>query len=380
MEWWYGELGLEDYHVMARGLGKNSPIKIRLNRQNYHALIARHGQPVRWMKARPCTCVMANNRPDPNCSTCAGDGWRYDYPRSVIETDYARVTAKNVITLPKEHNPVSVEAVWDTSNAGYDVKSFSGRKITISGKRTPENYESLKVSFTHSFEREADYSGVYQGSGVIDVPSLYTRTLHGTYAKFITGVVSGVTPTSFVDARIHFTPPDPEPAKNTKYRLRLKVSDPHTFVILGQSIRRVDQQWLQAMGGDALAVVPASIDVGPNDVMTPLIAEVVDRTNLTKRNGVLDTLPAYYVKRVPRIDTQSAVYAEGTDYVMWGRNQVRWITTPPASGTTLSVEYVYCPTYRVLQEQPNTRSSEGQLFPKRVALKLMTGRSRRDGL
>jgi hypothetical protein len=132
--------------VIAKGLGKNSPIQIRLNRQNYHALISRHGQPVRWMKARPCTCLMTNNRPDPNCSVCGGDGWQYDYPRSVIETDYARVTAENVITLPEEYVPVAIHAVWDTFGVEYAVDSFSGREITISGARIPEHYEILEVS------------------------------------------------------------------------------------------------------------------------------------------------------------------------------------------------------------------------------------------
>lgn len=366
--------------MIAKGLGKNSPIQIRLNRQNYHALISRHGQPVRWMKARPCTCIMTNNRPDPNCSVCGGDGWQYDYPRSVIETDYAKVTAENVITLPDKYVPVAIHAVWDTFGVEYTVDSFSGRDITISGARIPEHYEILEVSFTNSFEVEDEYTGVYQGAGVLDVPGLYTQTPHGTYPQFITEVVSGVTPTSFVDARITFDPGDPEPAEGAEYPLRLKVASAHTFVVLSQSMRRVDQQWLQTIGGDALAIVPSSIDVGPNDVMTPLIAEVVDRANLTRRNGDYDSLPAYYVKRVHRIDTQSDVYIQDTDYVMWGRNQIRWITTPPASGTMMSVEYVYSPTYRVLQEQPNTRSSEGQLLPKRVGLKLMTGRSRRDGL
>ena len=366
--------------MIAKGLGKNSPIQIRLNRQNYHALISRHGQPVRWMKARPCTCIMRNNRPDPNCNVCGGDGWQYDYPRSVIESDYARVTEENVITLPDGYHPVAIHAVWDTFGVEYAVDSFSERDIVISGARVPEHYEILEVSFTNSFEIEDGLTGIYQGSGVIDVPDLYTQTPHGTYPRFITEVVSGATPISFGDARIQIDPGDPEPAGGTEYHLRLRVSSAHTFVVISQSIRRVDQQWLQAIGGDALAVVPSSIDVGPNDVMTPLIAEVVDRVNLTRRNGDFDTLPAYYVKRVQRINTQHDVYVQGTDYVMWGRNQIKWIVTPPDSGAMISVEYVYSPTYRVLQEQPNTRSSEGQLLPKRIGLKLMTGRSRRDGL
>ena len=43
---------------MAAGLGKNSPIQLTLSRENYEALILRHGQYVRWLQANKCTCLL----------------------------------------------------------------------------------------------------------------------------------------------------------------------------------------------------------------------------------------------------------------------------------------------------------------------------------
>jgi hypothetical protein len=74
-------------------------------------------------------------------------------------------------------------------------------------------------------------------------------------------------------------------------------------------------------------------------------------------------------------------YIEGVDFVVWDRNNIRWLldeTTRPAEGTNLSVEYLANVTYRVLTQVPNIRSSENKRFPSRVAIKLETGTSGAD--
>ena len=72
---------------MARGLGKNAAIKLRLERENYEALIDRHGQWVHWMQGDKCSCVLNTGNPDPQCSVCKGDGWKYSFQREKEQFD-----------------------------------------------------------------------------------------------------------------------------------------------------------------------------------------------------------------------------------------------------------------------------------------------------
>lgn len=42
---------------MGVGLGKNSAVVLSLGKENYEALIERHGQWIRWRVATKCSCV-----------------------------------------------------------------------------------------------------------------------------------------------------------------------------------------------------------------------------------------------------------------------------------------------------------------------------------
>ena len=60
---------------MSVGLGRNSPIVLSLGKDNYEALIDRHGQWLRWRIAEKCSCVKGMTmQPDIHCPFCAGRG------------------------------------------------------------------------------------------------------------------------------------------------------------------------------------------------------------------------------------------------------------------------------------------------------------------
>ena len=65
---------------MGQGLGRNSPVVLTLGKDNYCALIERHGQWTRWRTASKCSCVNSSSmQPDIRCKICSGRGIIYSY-------------------------------------------------------------------------------------------------------------------------------------------------------------------------------------------------------------------------------------------------------------------------------------------------------------
>jgi hypothetical protein len=85
----------------------------------------------------------------------------------------------------------------------------------------------------------------------------------------------------------------------------------------------------------------------------------------------------YFVARLLRIEGATSEYR---DFVLHDRNRIRWGADRPEKGEKLYVHYEYYPTYRVVREMPNLRSSENQVFPRRAAVKLLSGYQAREGL
>ena len=70
---------------MGVGLGRNSPVVLSLGKDNYEALIDRHGQWIRWRIAEKCSCVKGiTMQPDIHCKFCAGRGYTYTYLKNMI--------------------------------------------------------------------------------------------------------------------------------------------------------------------------------------------------------------------------------------------------------------------------------------------------------
>lgn len=71
----------------------------------------------------------------------------------------------------------------------------------------------------------------------------------------------------------------------------------------------------------------------------------------------------------------------GVDYVLVGTNEINWISeNKPDTGEGYSVIYKVYPTYTVVRNIPQLRSSENQRFPKKAVVKLMSSYSEMRGV
>lgn len=165
-------------------------------------------------------------------------------------------------------------------------------------------------------------------------------------------------------------------AKNVKY------VPPFIFAVLNQNLSKVDMAQMERSGGDAVVSFPYSCDVSENDVLTVLAGTITQKSLIVHTKIDYDVLPAFFVESIVKIigkgDTE---FVAGVDYALVGTNYIKWLgDNKPSVGEGYSVTYRVYPTYTVVKDIPQLRSSENQRFPKKAVVKLFTSYSEMRGV
>ncbi len=372
---------------MNKGLGKNTPVQLKLSESNYDALIGRHGQHVRWMRADKCPCVLANGRPDLSCQYCSGDGWRYSFQTAVQEFGKtATVVNTGICEFPEKI--AKAISIKDYLENEFTVSAILGDKhVKFAGSRVPDLNEELTVSYERSLiKSEHQAACSYAGNSVLTVNSLKKSSAYGDVLFDLLSAASvynktkdeTYTVSSLHQNRITFTY-SVEPEVGDDIKANVTYIEPFVFAVLNQSKRIADQRFMDEVQGDSWMTFPDGYKVNEGDVVTLLIGTNTRKRIITKSATGYDKIPEFFVTDIKKVEIESQVYAKDTDYTLWGKNQIKWLgATKPAGGDNYSVFFEYYPTYRVLKELPNTRSSENVRFPRRVVLKLLAGISKNE--
>jgi len=89
---------------MGYGLGKNTPVVLAFGKENYEALIQRHGQWIRWRTATKCPCVLQETgEADIHCERCGGRGIIYGYQLNVTVTQTIMVDVSGIVDVSEEY-------------------------------------------------------------------------------------------------------------------------------------------------------------------------------------------------------------------------------------------------------------------------------------
>lgn len=366
------------------GLGRNSPIPLEGDPKKYEGLIVRHGQWVRWSSARKCACILANNRPDPRCTKCKGLGWRYSFQAD--EEDMAveaQIVDANTIEIPYEVDASRVLLIQDGAGTVYHLAGAFGRWIRVAesfGVGRGLVYVSMTKPRAKAME---GLYGRYLGHDVVQVAPLEYQN---PWARVPVDILSvgyvrrvGRAPfviTDFAVDKILINTAFDEPAVGEMVELSVSYMPPYRVAVLNQALSELDQRAVQEVGGDALAVFPYAYKVAEQDTITSWASTQVRKKVLRKATGPVDTLPDLFVSKVLHLEDSSREYVEGTHFIVWDRNSIRWIVdTPkrPTEGANYAIEYQANATYRVMAQFPNIRASEDKRFPQRVGVKLESG-------
>ena len=405
---------------MGQGLGENSPVMLTLGKANYEAMIARHGQWVRWRVAEKCPCVRQDTgQPDIHCERCAGLGVVYSCQkaRTVVKTALC-TDDSGIVEIEDEEGAYTLVSVYDQNGVTYPNAQKAGQYVIL-GDNPPEKGIYATIVLTEiilktieSAECEALGAGYYRVPGLRSSKMGEIDELYHTAPGDIESI-AGITDSagrewSFEELRQDtFLIGKPTPARTAvagegksgavaTWHIEAAANDaivggcaaaieavepvtvagvsyipPFVFVLLNQNLSKTEEQVMQELGGDAVVSFPYSYDVSNDDIITVLSGTYTQKSVMVKKKARYDVIPAYFVGEVVSCSGKDGDYTQGQDFLLAGTNYIKWIgSNRPDDGEAYSITYRVFPTYKVVKAIPQIRTGENQRLPKKAVVKL----------
>ena len=383
---------------MGVGLGKHSPIVLSLGRSNYEALIDRHGHWVRWRTAAMCPCVEKNTQqPDPHCERCGGRGYIYDNQKDQILQTVAMIDNRGIITLDEEYTNDELIKVYDFNGVVYESAIKFDQYVDLN---TPDYVKGCyyNIVLKRSTVKQLEIVELEDcGGNYYRIPGIVSRRLdiEGIYYSAPADVISieSVTDENGEEFEVEqfrldmaYIPPKKVEGEEvfpvgTLTARKVRYIDPFVFAVLNQNLSKGDIAQMEAAHGDAVVSFPYSCDVAENDVLTVLAGTTTSKSIIVHTRNVYDVLPAFFVESISKITGKETDYINGVDYLLVGSNGIKWISdNKPDVGEGFSVVYKIFPTYQVIKDIPQLRSSENQRFPKKAVVQFMSSYSEKRGI
>jgi len=355
------------------GLGEITPVKLQLSRENFNALIGRHSQPVRWLVAENCPCIGSNLKVDENCSLCGGKSVTYSNPTQSFRIE--------TFTAPIDGVIDQVNIVW--------VRDFKGNVYTV----TSQDCVSFVTGVIKGYQYQVKYIEdlTESGSGTaeyvadkfyrIDIP---TTIDFGEVQGNLISVTASTSTTELIVTEIFrncFYISDTISSSDT-VNVEYTYTNPFEFALIHNNFSKDDQKFLTDVSGDGLMVFPQRWEVYTDDVIIALNETQVQKTTY-RSTGSIDTLPSFYLNELKSAysirDNAKYTFTPETDFVILKGNQIQWINNTPDEKEQISMTYSYNVAYKVLQDVPDPRTSESNRFPRKVAIKKISGYNSREG-
>lgn len=395
---------------MGVGLGRNSPVQLSLGKDNYEALIERHGQWMRWRIASKCSCVKGiTMQSDIHCPYCAGRGYTYTHLQNQITYVTVMLFNKDGI-LELENNLQTKQAelleLYDQKGNKYTNAQKNCNYIYLNTENIPEKGTYFTVVMRKKLVLTLD-SAVAENNnlGYYTIKELTnSRTnIEGIYyqapsdivsiGKIIDGAGIEYNATEFRLNQFRIEPTvDPDTHEEISITEPVTVEDvsyipPFIFVLLSQNLTKGDAQAVEESSGDAVCSFPYECDVSNDDILTVLAGTYTQKDVIVKSNYPTDTIGADFVYDIVSvrgiIDGEEVEYKQGIDFILVGINKIRWLENGdniPETGEGYSITYHIMPTYRVVKQIPQVRTSENQRFPKKVVVKLFSAYADKAGV
>lgn len=400
---------------MGQGLGRNSPVQLSLGKDNYCALLERHGQWIRWRSAAKCSCVKYGTmQPDIRCKICSGRGFTYTYQKDQVcfETVMDK-NGKGILTVSDNNSDCELIEVYDINGNRYNNASKFEVFISLNTNALLKKGVYYNIVMRKKTVQELPAAIVKNtGMGYYSVPGLTSQNakVEGVYYKASGDIISiekiidsagnEYQPTEFrlnqfriepkketvineetgEEEEIEIPISDPVTVQNVKYIA------PFTFALLNQNLSKADLQMMVDYQGDAVLTYPYECDVSNDDVLTVLAGSYTNKEVMIRQNYETDTIGVYFVYDVVSctgiVNGKQIEYKEGVDFILVGTNKIKWLETGdyPDEGDTYSITYHVLPTYKVVKDIPQIRTSENQRFPKKAVVKLFTTYSENIGV
>lgn len=370
---------------MGQGLSKNSPVQLELGKENYEALIERHGQWVRWRVASKCPCIKANTQqPDIHCKKCGGLGVLYGYQKQATVSQTVMVCdSSGIIELDGAFIDCLLTRCYDNAGHIYENAKKTGTFVMLNTEKLPSKGVYVTAIMTATVLKTVEHTQAESiGNGyyrVVNLRSSRTKTegLYHTVPGDIEhiGTVHDTEGNTYEVGEIRqdciFIKNLPEVPPKTLFIEQVQYIPPFTFVILNQNLSKSDAQVMQDNNGDAVLTFPYTFDVSADDVITVLSGTYTQKSVVAKKDAEYDVIPAYFVDEIVKCSGKERDYMEGTDFILCGTNYLKWLCDDrPEDGEGYAITYKVYPTYKVVKTIPQIRTSENQRMPKKAVIKL----------
>ena len=395
---------------MGVGLGRNSPVQLSLGKDNYEALIERHGQWIRWRIASKCSCVKGiTMQPDIHCPYCAGRGYTYTYLKNQI--NYSTIMLFNndgILELDNSLQTKQAELLelYDQKGNKYENAKKLCNYIYLNSNKIPAKGSYFTAVMRKKLVNTLESSmAVKNNMGYYTIPELTnSRTnIEGIYYEAPSDIINIGKITD--GAGIEYQAKEYrlnqfriEPTKNLENEEEIPITEPVTvenveyvppfiFVLLSQNLSKADARAVEDVNGDAVCTFPYECDVSNDDILTVLSGSYTQKDIICRSEIETDTIGADFVYDIVTvkgiINGEEIEYNQGTDFILVGTNKIRWLDNAenqPEIGEGYSVTYHIMPTYRVVKQIPQIRTSENQRFPKKVVVKLFSAYADKAGV
>ena len=395
---------------MGQGLGKNSPVVLSLGKDNYEALIDRHGQWMRWRIANKCSCVKGiSMQPDIHCPHCAGRGYTYTYLKNQIAYKTVMLfNNKGILELEDTLQIKQAELLelYDQKGNRYLDAKKNCNFIYLNTEHIPEKGTYFTVVLRQKLVETLESATAENSNmGYYRIPELVnSRTnIEGIYYTAPSDIINigKITDAAGIEYKAkeyRLNQFRIEPTKDVETQEEIPITEPVTvediefvkpfiFVLLSQNLSNADERAVAEVNGDAVCSFPYECDVANDDILTVLAGTYTQKDVICRSKLVTDTIGADFVYDIVSvkgiINGEEIEYKQGTDYILVGTNKIKWLDNyenQPEVGEGYSITYHIMPTYRVVKQIPQIRTSENQRLPKKVVVKLFSAYADKAGV
>ena len=348
-------------------------------------------------------------QPDIHCPHCAGRGYTYTYLKNqIIYKTVMLFNNKGILELEDTLQIKQAELleVYDQKGKKYENVKKNCNFLYLNTENIPEKGTYFTVVLRQKLTVMLESAAAEKGNmGYYTVPGLTnSRTdIEGIYYSAPSDIINigkitdgagieykateyrlnqfRIVPT--VDSETHEEIPITEPVTVEN----VESIPPFIFVLLSQNLSKADERSVAEVNGDAVCTFPYECDVANDDILTVLAGTYTQKDVICRSKLDTDTIGADFVYDIVSvkgiIDGEEIEYKQGTDYILVGTNKIRWLDSyenQPEVGEGYSITYHIMPTYRVVKQIPQVRTSENQRFPKKVVVKLFSAYAEKTGV
>ena len=395
---------------MGIGLSKGSPVQLSLGKDNYEALIDRHGQWIRWRISTKCSCVKGiTMQPNIHCPYCAGRGYTYTYLKNQITyTTLLLFNSDGILELDdtlQNKQAELIELYDQKGNRYFNAKKNCNFIYLNSDKVPPKGTYFTAVMRKKLLKVLESTEAVKNNMGYYTVPGLTnSRTnIEGIYYEAPSDIINigKITDAAGIEYKAteyRLNQFRIEPTIDSETEKEIPIVEPVTvenvesippfiFILLSQNLSKADAQAVEEVNGDAVCTFPYECDVANDDILTVLAGTYTQKDVICRSQLETDTIGADFVYDIVSvkgiIDGEEIEYKQGIDFILVGTNKIKWLENyenQPEVGEGYSITYHIMPTYRVVKQIPQVRTSENQRFPKKVVVKLFAAYADKAGV